>query len=168
MIDIQKIKELTTNSKLIEFSEFVIAETGDKDFPDYKKMDLMKIANLVTHIWVFDFRNGVENDVPLLFSGTHIDSHHGRNVTGLMAAETYAGDDYEIVIKKVYFNVFRQKKTAYTKRSVHYVDNYIDKIKLTESILFPCSNNNNDIDYGIGFSEYSNINEPIVANYVLL
>ena len=168
MIDIQKIKELTKNSKLIEFAEFVIAETGDKDFPDYKKMDLMKIASLVTHIWVFDFRNGVENDVPLIFSGTHVDSHHGRNVTGLLSAETYAGDDYEIVIDEIYFNVYRQKKTAYTKRIVHYLDGYIDKIKIAESMLFPCSNNNNDIDYEIGFSEYSIVYKSIVAKYVLL
>ena len=73
MIDIQKIKELTKNSKLIEFAEFVIAETDDKDFPDYNILHLMKIPGLINHIRDLDFSNGVEYGVLFQFIGTHLD-----------------------------------------------------------------------------------------------
>jgi len=168
VIDIQKIKELTKNSKLIEFAEFVIAKTDDKDFPDYKKMDLMKIAGLVKHIWVLDFRNGVENGVLFQFTGTHLDEHYGRNLLGVKLEDAYTGEDYETVIEKHYYKVYTEKNTAYTKRVVHFSDEYIDKIKIVETVLFPCSNNNRDIDYGIGFVEYSYIPDYIDPKYVLL
>jgi len=168
VINIQEIRELTTNSKLIEFTQYVLSETGDKDFPDYKKMDLMKIAGLVSHIWVFDFRNGVENGVPYHFSGTYVDQHFGKNLTGMKLEAAYSGEDYEEAVKNLYHNVYLQKKTAYSRRNVHFSDEYIDKVKIAETIMFACSNNNNDIDFGIGFAEYFFADKTIANQYLLL
>jgi hypothetical protein len=61
MIDLQKIKSLGVSSNLIEFTEFLIEEKGDKTFPDYRTLDLMKIPKLVPYIWVIDFRNGIDD-----------------------------------------------------------------------------------------------------------
>ncbi|MBT7943628.1 MAG: PAS domain-containing protein [Alphaproteobacteria bacterium] len=168
MNNIQDVRALTTNSKLIEFAQFVFSEKGDRDFPDYKKIDLMKIARLVSHVWVLDFRNGLEDGVPFHFSGTHIDTQYGRNLTGVDVEIAYSGEDFKEVINGYYYNVYVQKKTAYTKRTVHYSDDYIDKIKMVETILIPCSHNNNDIDFGLGFAEYSLADETIENQYLLL
>ena len=45
--------------------------------------------------------------------------------------------------------------SAYTKRRVHYFDEFIERYKSTEAIMFPCSTNGEDVDYGITFIEYA-------------
>ena len=70
MIDLQKIKSLGASSNLIEFTEFLIEEKGDKTFPDYRTLDLMKIPKLVPYIWVIDFRNGIDDGMLFHFRNT--------------------------------------------------------------------------------------------------
>ncbi len=119
MIDLRKIKELTTNSKLIEFAEFVIAETGDRRFPDYKKIDLMKIPKLVSNIWVFDFRNGISDGMQYLFSGTAIDAHFGKNIMGLRFEDVYFAEDAKKLIENSHHQVYLQGKIGYTHRNLY-------------------------------------------------
>ena len=70
LINIEKIRDRTQDQDILDFAEFVLAETGNRNFPDYKKMDLMKIAHLVAHIWVFDFTHGLEDGLIFHFSGS--------------------------------------------------------------------------------------------------
>ncbi len=168
MIRIEAIEALTANPKLIEFARFVIAETGERAFPDYKAMDLMRIAPLVTHVWVLDFRDGVGDGPPLHFSGTHIDANYEKNITGKSFEEIYAGEDFEQAITGCYYQVYRQKKVCYSHRVAHYMDDRIDKYKLIEAILLPCSGDGEVIDFGIGFSEYSFSKTDIEPRYILL
>ncbi len=167
MIDISKILIQTNNPKLVDFSNFLVEQTGDKSFANYKQLNLMLIPRIVPHIWVLDFRGGLSGGVPLHYSGTYIDSHFGRNITGLTVGEHYQGHDYETVVENLYFKVFSDKKIAYAKRRVHFIDDFVDRVNMTESILFPCSHNNQDIDYAIGVSEYFFDVAPLKDKYAL-
>lgn len=168
MIRIEAIEALTANPKLIAFARFVIAETGEGAFPDYKAMDLMRIASLVTHVWVLDFRDGVGDGPTFHFSGTHIDANYEKNITGKSFEEIYAGEDFDRVITGCYYQVHLQKKVCYTHRVVHYTDARIDKYKLIESILLPCSGDGEAIDFGIGYAEYSFSKTDIEPRYIVL
>jgi len=160
MITIEKIRDLTGNPKLLEFCEFIISETGENRFPDYKKIDLMKIAPLVQHVWVLDFRNGVDNGVPVIFSGTHIDNHFGMNITGKCMEKIYVEDDFDVAVRGNYYQVHLQKRGCYTKRLAHYYDEKIDRYETVEAMVFPCSANNDEINYGLGFGQYTFGNSP--------
>lgn len=168
MIAIEKIRALTPNPKIIQFSEFVIAQAGEKKFPDYQEMDLMEIPQLVRHIWVFDFRNGVKNGVPFHFSGTHMDNFFKRNITGEKVEDVYQGNDANEILEGCYYKVYAQKKIAYTIRVATYKDKIIDKTVKTETILFPCSNNNMNINFGVGLVEYTFGADLVNSQYLLL
>jgi hypothetical protein len=55
--------------------------------PAYKSLDLMDIPRLVPHIWVIDARRGIDDGLMILFSGTDIDLHFGRNLMGSYLTE---------------------------------------------------------------------------------
>jgi hypothetical protein len=168
MIDPSQIQALTDNSKILALTLFLADHCGDRPFVDYKKLDLMEIPRLVPNIWVLDFRNGIKDGVPFHFSGTTLDTHFGRNITGLKVGEHYSGQDYKRVVEELYFNVYTQKKIAFAKRRVHFSDDFIDRINVAESILFPCSGNGTEINFAIGVSEYYLEETPGEDVYVLL
>ncbi len=168
LINIEKIRERTRDQDILEFAEFVLAETGNRNFPDYKKMDLMKIARLVAHTWVFDFKNGLEDGLIFHFSGTKIDSHFGRNITGLDFEKVYPGEHYEELIHQSYHQAYLQKRPCYTRRIERYTDDYIDKVTTIETVLFPCSSNDDDIDYGLGMTKYTNVDHEFGPEFMLL
>jgi len=168
MIDIQEIKKLSTNPKLIEFAEFVISEAGDRNFPDYKKIDLMKIARLVSNIWVYDFRDGVDDGLLFHFSGTEVDEQYQMNVTGRRLEDLYDGEDKEALIKGNYHQVYLQKKVSYTHRNVTYRLKSGERITHVENIMFPCSSDDENIDFGLGYVEYGFSDVSVVNTYLLL
>ncbi|MCK5779089.1 MAG: hypothetical protein KAH11_09880 [Rhodospirillales bacterium] len=155
MTTIEEIQALTDNPRLLEFSAFVLAAAGDRPFPDYKSIDLMDIAPLVRFVWVLDFSHGIDDRPRFVFSGSHVDEHYGMNITGKCFEEIYVEPDFEIAIVGNYYQVYAQKKVAYTKRRVHYFDEFIERYKSAEAIMFPCSTNGEDVDYGIAFIEYA-------------
>ncbi|NQU61297.1 MAG: hypothetical protein HQ512_09220 [Rhodospirillales bacterium] len=168
MISLKKIKAVTSSPKFIAFADFVIEGAGDRDFPCYQEMDLMKIPSLVPNIWVFDLRGGLDNGAKYHFSGTKVDEHFGRTLTGLMLEDIYSGDDYEQVVTGCYHKAFRQKKVAYTYRTARYADSLIDRFNLVETLMFPCSSNNSDIDFAIGLVTYSQVDQKVENIYTLL
>jgi len=168
VITIGKIRERVEDPDLLEFAEFVLAETGDRDFPDYKKLDLMKIARLVTYLWVFDFKNGLDDGLIFHFSGTKIDSHFDRNVTGLDFEKIYAGEHYEELIEQSYRQVYLQKRPCYTRRVDYYSDEFIDKHPKVETVLFPCSSNGEDINYGLGMTKFTYSDQEFDPEFILL
>lgn len=157
MIDIGIIKELTEDMDILEFSEFVISETGDGSFPDYKKLDLMKISRLVAWTWVLDLQNGLENGLIFHFSGTKIDTTFGRNITGLDFEKIYPGKYYDELINQTYHQVYLQKRACYTRRIERYVDEFIDTVATIETVLFPCSSDGKNINYALGLTRFTNV-----------
>ncbi len=165
---IEQLKELTSNPKILEFAELILEMTNGKDFPNYKEIDLMKIPALVSNVWVLDFSKIDKAGCLFHFSGTEVDENYGRNITGQSLEEIYSGDDYKELVEGCFQNVHFKKMTAYTKRWVHFHDGFVDKFRLTESILVPCSSDGETIDYGIGLAFYSISDEPSENVYKLI
>jgi len=168
LIDIEKIKKLTANSNLIEFAEFVISEAGDRNFADYKKIDLMKIARLVSNAFVYDFRGGVSDGMLFHFSGTKVDEQFRMNVTGHRLEDLYDADDKAKLIQGTYHQVYLQKKISYTRRNVTYRLTSGERITSVENIMFPCSTDGENVNFGLGYVDYSFSSDRVVNSYVLL
>ncbi len=168
MIDIQTIKERTQDPDFWTFAAFVISEAEGKKFPDYRAMDLMKIAGLVLHTWVFDFRNGLDDGLVFHFSGTAIDAHFGRTLTGLSFEKIYPGEHFEELINKTYHQAYLQKRPCYTRRIERYVDDIIDKQTIIETVMFPCSSDGETINFGLGMTKYTQTKQDVGAEFVLL
>ncbi|MBT4888764.1 MAG: hypothetical protein HON65_04345 [Rhodospirillales bacterium] len=160
MATLEEIKQLTTNKDHIAFAEFILANMHELDFPDYQKLDLMQVPHLVRNIWAVDFRNIESNDVSMHFSGTAIDAHYERNITGKSLRSFYPEEDYKRNIS-FYYDAISHKKKVYSKRIIHFSDDYINKQKVVESLFFPCSNNQTDINFGIGYTYYSFLDHTI-------
>lgn len=163
MIDIQKIKELTTNSKIIEFAEFVISESGEKEFANYKELDAMKIPRLIPHFFVFDYRRGIDDGLLIHHSGTFMDSFFGENITGHYEEEYYkSASDKESLID-LYRTAYSSKKTAYACREIDFDINY-KKFKHAESVVFQSSSDGEILDFGLGIAIYSEAVQNCVEN----
>ena len=164
---LDSIRKLSGNKIITRFAEFVISESGEQVFPDYKTLDLMKIANLVQYTWVIDFTNGIEEGLLLHFSGTKRDDHYGRNCTGLKLNDLYTGEYSEQLIEQGYNQVYLQGKTCFSKRSdVHFINDR-SKYRVVESLMFPCSSNQKEINYGLGITEFI-INSTVLEPQILL
>ena len=168
MIDPQSIKGRTQDLDIQVFAEFVIAEAEGENFSDYIAMDLMKIAKIVSHIWVFDFRNGLDNGLLFHFLGSAVDAHFGRALTGLDFAKIYPGAYFQELIKNSYFQVFLQKRPCYTHRIEHYHDDLIDKYNTIETAMFPCSPDDKTINFAIGLTKYTQSKYEGGPEFVLL
>ncbi|HJO74482.1 MAG TPA: hypothetical protein QGH84_04650 [Rhodospirillales bacterium] len=168
MIDIEIIKDRTQDQDFWAFAEFVIAEAEGKNYPDYKAMDLMQIHLTVPYIWVFDFRNGLDDGLPIYFSGTAVDTYIGRTLTGLDYEKIYPGDYYEELINNTYHQIYLQKRPCYTRRIERFVDDIIDKYVTIESLMFPCSSDDKTINYGLGMLKYMQPSHQGEPEFVLL
>lgn len=151
---------MTDNPRLIEFAAFLVAETGTRRYPDYWALGLMRIAPLVRHVWAIDFRNGIDDRPKLCFTGTHIDDHYGMNITGKSFEEIYVEDDFDDAIRGNCYQVYAQRTISYTRRLAQYFDDRVDKNETIEAMLFPCAADDETIDYGVGFVEYSHGQSP--------
>ena len=168
MIDPQSIKGRTQDLDIQVFTELVITEAEGENFPDYIVMDLMKIAKIVSHIWVFDFRNGLDDGLLFHFSGSAVDAHFGRSLTGLDFAKIYPGAHFRELIENSYFQVFLQKRPCYTHRIEHYHDDLIDKYNTIETAMFPCSTDDKTINFAIGLTKYTHSKYEGGPEFVLL
>ncbi|NQW00986.1 MAG: hypothetical protein HQ483_14875 [Rhodospirillales bacterium] len=168
MISFDKITALSDNPKILAFAEFVISEAGDRPYPDYRQIDLMKVAGLVSHVFVLDYRAGFEGGILIHFSGTEIDDLFGHNITGQRSDTFYSGDDIGVFIMKLYRQAYVTGQPAYTRRSVHFKDATIDKNRIVENIMFPCSSDGDTIDFGLGFAQFTLTNAQIENRYILI
>lgn len=167
-MDFGKIEELVKDTHLLKFAEFVISGTEAGNLPDYKAMDLMKVPQLVPYIWVFDFRNGLEDGLIFHFSGTKVDALFERNVTGLDFEKIYPGEHYKELIEGSYHQAYLQKRPCYTRRLERYADEFIDKVKMVETVMFPCSSDNDTINFGLGMTKYTFAEEEHAMEFLLL
>lgn len=167
MIDLQKIKSLNVGSNQVKFAEFLIEEKGDNSFPDYRKMDLMKVPDLISHTWVVDFRNGIDDGLLFHFSGTKIDEHYGENITSKKMEDFYNGI-FRDQILDCFRQVYLQKKIIYTIRSDKIDDHGYIKDRKVESLFFPCSEDDQIINFGIGISNFTSGSEKIEPTFTVL
>jgi len=158
MIDIQVIKDLTTDPKLIEFAEFVIAETGDQPFPDYKKMDLMKIPSLVRYVFVIKVEEKEGKRLLFHFSGSGFDELYDKNVTGLYLEDFYTGSNKETVIQINNDTIDKQRPGYFYNRAVFMGGTY-QKNRTIRRVSFPCSSNGKDINFVIGIVLFDLVDE---------
>ena len=169
MVDIEKIRELTSHPRILEFASFVLLEGGRGVLPDYKKLDLIKIPKCIPCIWVIDYRASNHDDLVVKFTGSKLDEFWKTNVQKLGSIKKlYHGDDYEDVVPKMYHSALADKKVAYSLRYVHFHDDSGGKRVCIESIMFPCSSNGKDVDYGIGYVDYNSPSLPQRNTYLLL
>lgn len=164
MIDLQKIQSFGVCSDLIKFTEFLIEEKGGRTFPDYRKLDLMKVPGLVSHTWVFDFRNGIDDGLLFHYSGTKIDDQFGTNVTGKTMENCYPGKLADKIFNQCYRQVYLQKKVGLARRLDPYVDDENYRTRVIETLLFPCSEDDELINFGIGIANFFESNmefEPV-------
>jgi len=155
MIDLQKIKDISVSPNLIQFAEYLVQEKGDAQYPNYKKLDLMKVYSLVSNIWAFDFRAGITDGMPFCFSGTKIDEQYGFCVTGKCIEDCYTGKYVKPLFDESYRQVYLQKKIAYTSRHDDYMTDKIERHRHVETLLFPCSEDGETINYAVGISSFT-------------
>jgi len=167
MIDRQKIKKLGVGSNQMEFTDFLIEEKGDKTFPDYRKLDLMKVPKLISNTWVLDYRNGIDDGLLFNFSGTKIDEHYGQNITGKKMEEVYKGI-FRDEILDCFRQPFLQKKVIHAIRSDKFNDQGYIRDRKVESLLFPCSEDDQIINFGIGITKITSGDEKIEPTFSVL
>jgi len=167
MIDVKKIESLGVSSSKLEFTEFLIESKGSKTFPDYKKLDLMKVPRLVPHVWVFNFKNGIDDGLLYHFSGTKLDENYGQNVTGKKMEDVYPGI-FKDEILDCFRQVYLQKKIAYTFRSDEISEFGYIKYRIVESLLFPCSEDDQIVNFAIGIFSFTIGNEKIEPTFLIL
>jgi len=102
------------------------------------------------------------------FTGSGIDDLFGRNIVGLRSDEFYSGGDIGEFLMKLYRRAYETGHPAYTRRSVHFKNAAIDKNRIVENIMFPCSSDNRSIDFGLGFAHYTITTDSIENRYLLI
>lgn len=137
---------------LRQFGSFVLSHCEDGNLPDYKKMDLMKIPQLVPYIWSYDLRdNDKKKGLLLNFCGQIHNDMHGFNPMGKYDIDCFKDD---LLIDKIiafYAKSINEKKIAFSKRYKPSLNSTGEKHwKYVELIFFPCSSDGKTIDWGIG------------------
>jgi len=168
MIDIDAIKKLDVSPPLIAFTSFLCQEKGVHSFPDYQKLDLMKIPRLVPCIWVIDFRKGIDGGLLFHFSGTAMDRQYGYNITGHTWEDCYAGDHREKVLDHCFRKVYLEKKIGFTRRKDRFISDNLNKYRKIEALLFPCSQDDDHINFGIGITHFSPADDEVDSVYTAI
>ena len=74
---------------------------------------------------------------------------------GFNFEKIYTGEHYEELIHRSYHQVYLQKHPCYTRRLGYYSDDFIDKHPSVETVPFPCSSNDDDINFGLGMTKFT-------------
>ena len=158
MIKIEDVERLSTNSRLLAFSSFILSNIEAKKIPDYALINLMKIPRLVPHVFVIDVLNS-PGKLRLKYCGTEIDNFYGTNMSGKCVYDYYKGEETFDDIESIYREGIQAKKPAYTRRRIHLENETTDKYKIAETIMFPCSSGEGIVNYTVGFADYYYIDD---------
>lgn len=158
---IETIKHLSENTKITAFSSFILSQTRAGILPDYLNIDLMEVPRLVPHVFVLDVLNSSEK-LLIKYCGTKIDEFYGCNMTGKYAVDYYQGTESFTEIEAMFWQGIREKKPTYTVRSVHLENERVNKFKVAETIMFPCSTDTKTINYAIGLADF--FNAPLIES----
>jgi len=157
-----QLADLGAPAMHIELAEFIAANLNGAEMPDYKAMDLMQIPHLVPRIWVIDAREGVGKGMKFLFSGTEIDRHFGRNLMGVYLVDNNAGI-HSREVYGAYRSVFIDKQPVFTERSDYYPDVEPQVERRIRTVCFPCSNDGETVDYGIGLATFEKTDSHVLG-----
>lgn len=162
-----EIKRLSDNSGLLQFSEFILAQVADKGLPDYENLDLMEVPKLVPHIFVFDVLKSPDK-LRIKYCGTVLDEIYGTNMMGKCVFEFYNGRDSFEEIESLFREAIATKTPCYTRRAIHLKNKYVDKYRIAESILFPCSSVDGVVNFTVGFGDYYVVPEEVDKSTTLV
>jgi len=138
MVRIKTIEQLAMSPKFTAFAAFVLSQNNVDGLPNYRAMDLMDIPHHVPNIFVIDVANFPEK-LRIKFCGTKIDNFYGKNMSGKCPIDHYRGEDKFDEIEAIFWESIRTKAPGYTRRSVHLVNENVDRFKVAETLLFPCT-----------------------------
>lgn len=165
--DLAHVRTLTKNDRIHAFARFLIEERGDNKYPAYDLEKLMRVPHLVPNVFAYDFRYGVDNGLNVIHAGTAVDAEYGYNVTGTTFEIHYPGDDSKEDVARNYRRVFREGKNFYSYRTIRMQKDEMSRYRTAESLMFPCSTNQSDIDFGWGFVMFEPAEKIVENSYVL-
>jgi hypothetical protein len=171
LITQDKIDETVTWDGLKDFGRFVLSHCEDGGLPDYKKMELIGVPQLVPHIWVYDLRHYVEGDGLLVnFVGEKFTELYGHNHMGDIDIDIYKEHPLFDSVGELYRKSIAQKNCAYTSRYGQHDfglrnDN---KYRYAKTLFFPCSTDGETVDWGIGCAIYAGTPASEKNRFILL
>jgi len=167
MIDREYLQFLGASEKHLRLADFLAEQTESAHFVDYASLNLMAIPDLVPHIWVLDFRDGISAGLLFKFSGTKIDERFGENLMGKRLEEVYDGHFNDQVFN-AYRDVYRKRQGVFVTRSDFYERHGENSERSIAVMLLPCSSNGLKINYGLGLTTFeltdnSDLAEPQIT-----
>ena len=166
-IKIEVVRLLSSNSRLVDFAAFILANHEEDGLPDYAKLDILQIPRLVPHVFVYDVLGSTDN-LRIKYCGTKVDEFYGTNMSGKCPCDYYKGEGTFDEVENMYWECIRTKTPSYTRRGVRLENDRVDKFKIVETILFPCSSDEGVVNYTIGFADFYNTEEPVEKCFTLI
>lgn len=147
-IDIQKLRELAADERIIAFAGFINTNADGKAFPDYETMNLMDIAALVSHVCVIKVTPMNGKRLLFHFSGTAFDDLYEKNTQGLYLEDFYTGDNKETVIANNNA-IIDERRTYYFVNTARFRQPSYEKRRKIIRLGVPCSSDGETINYTI-------------------
>ena len=138
-----RVAALTDLSMVREFCDFIIAGLDGRAMPAYETIDL--------HVFVHDYRGGIEQGMLVKFSGTAIDEHYGKVLQGRYVEDVYTGSDGAAHYFPLHYRAIAECRPFFARRSVVFdQDGPRERFKQSTTLYFPCSPDGKGVNYGIG------------------
>lgn len=164
-----RLAALTVIPAMLEFCDFIVAGLGGRMLPDYETIDLMAVPRLAPHIFVHDYRAGIDKGMLVKFSGTAIDEHYGKVLQGRYIEEFYTGDDGADRYFPLHRRAIAERRPFFARRTIVYdVGTPKERYKLSSALYFPCSSDGRTVNYAIGMSFYEAVRDDTEALYLIL
>jgi len=148
--DLDYVRTLTSHPNLLEFCAFMIEERGDNSFPCFNLSNLLRLPHLVQHSFAIDYRGGIENGILVAHGGTNLDREYGFNISNTTLEDIYPKDENRDPLLTGYRRSFVEKKNFYCRRISQFAKDEWSPNRIAECLMFACSQNQHDIDYGWG------------------
>ena len=161
--DLEYVRSLTTSPRLHDFAAFIDEERGDNVYPWFNVRSIVRVPQLAPNVFAFDFRNGLKDGLLIAHAGTDLDREYGFNITGATVDSIYPIDANRENVLEGYRCAYREKKKFYSRRTIQIGENDWNPHRVAESLLFPCSENQIDINYGWGILIFETV-ETIPPN----
>lgn len=160
---------LTDSSMMLQFCDFIIAGMGDGPLPTYDSIDLMKVPHLAPHIFVHDYRGGIEQGMLVKFSGTAIDEHYGKVLQGRYVEDVYTGSDGPGLYFPLHYRAIAEQRPFFARRSVLFDQGRpMERYKQSTTLYFPCSSDGMSTNYGVGMVIFDAARTEAEALYMIL
>lgn len=164
-----RVASLTTIPAMLDFCDFIVEGLGARDLPDYETIDLIKVPRLAPHIFVHDYRGGLEKGMLVKFSGTAIDEHYGKVLQGRYIEDIYTGNDGPDRYFPLHHRAIAERRPFFARRTTVYdAGAQVERYKLSSTLYFPCSSDGETVNYGIGAAFYEPVRDGSEPVYLIL